>query len=65
MITDEKLDKPVQELKMTLDTWYDTNKNFNHNRLKLHHIINEDLQRLFPETEGQLAARFFRPIAGD
>lgn len=55
VITGEKLDKPVQELTMTLDTWYDTNKNFNHNRLKLHHIINEDLHKLFPETEGQAA----------
>ena len=57
VITDEKLDKPVQELKVTLDKWYDTNKNFNHNRIRLHPIIDEDLQRLFPETEGQLAAK--------
>jgi hypothetical protein len=49
---DERLDKPVQELKMTLDTWYDRNKNFNSGRLKLHRIINEDLLRLFPESEG-------------
>jgi hypothetical protein len=52
IVTDEKLDKPVQELKMTLDTWYDRNKDFNGNRLKLHRIINEDLLKLFPETEG-------------
>jgi hypothetical protein len=60
IITGEKLDKPVQELTMTLDTWYDTNKNFNHNRLKLHHIINEDLQKLFPETEGQAAENILK-----
>ena len=45
---------------MTLDTWYDTNRNFDHHRLKLHHIINEDLQRLFPETEGQPAAEILQ-----
>jgi hypothetical protein len=55
VITDETLDKPVQELTMTLDTWYALNKSLNRSKLKLHHIINEDLQRLFPETEGQPA----------
>jgi hypothetical protein len=56
IVTDEKLDKPVQELKMTLDTWYDRNKSVNRSRLKLHRIINEDLLKLFPETEGLPAA---------
>jgi hypothetical protein len=55
-IADEKLDKPVQELKVTLDKWYETNTHFSSNIVKLHHMIDEDLQRLFPETEGQLAA---------
>jgi hypothetical protein len=56
IVTDEKLDKPVQELTMTLDTWYETNMDFSHNTLQLHHIINEDLQRLFPEMKGQTVA---------
>jgi hypothetical protein len=56
IVTDEKLDKPVQELTMTLDTWYETNMDLSHHKLQLHHIINEDLRRLFPETEGHPAA---------
>ena len=65
VVTDEKLDKPVQELTMTLDTWYDTKQKPTSNRLKLHHIIDEDLQRLFPETEGNRQRMFFRPIVAD
>jgi hypothetical protein len=56
VIKDEKLDKPVQELKLTLDKWYEANKNINRGGLKLHHIINEDLRKLFPETAGPMAA---------
>jgi hypothetical protein len=56
VVTDEKMDKPVQELTMTLDNWYETNGNFASRKLQLHHIIDEDLRRLFPETEGQPAA---------
>jgi hypothetical protein len=56
LVTDETPDKPVEELTMTLDTWYETNRDFSHNKLQLHPIINEDLRRLFPETEGQPAA---------
>jgi hypothetical protein len=55
-VTDDRLDKPVQELTMTLDTWYEANRNFSRTSPKLHHLINEDLQRLLPETEGQPAA---------
>ena len=56
VVTDDYLDNPVQELNMTLDTWYETNRNFASRKLRLHQIIDEDLRRLFPKTEGQSAA---------
>jgi hypothetical protein len=55
-VTDEKLDKPVEELKMTLDSWYETNRKSNRKKLKLHRLIDEDLSALFPETDGLPAA---------
>ena len=60
IIGEETLDKPVHELKMTLDSWYDMNKNIGRSSLNLHHIINEDLQSLFPETEGETAAEVLK-----
>jgi hypothetical protein len=56
IVIDEYLDKPVQELTMTLDTWYEANRRSATRKLQLHHIIDEDLRRLFPETAGQSAA---------
>ncbi len=56
VVTDEYQDKPVQELNMTLDEWYETNRTFATRKLQLHNIIDDDLRRLFPETEGQTAA---------
>jgi hypothetical protein len=55
-VIDEQLDKPVQEMSMTLDSWYETNRDFSGRKLELHPIIDQDLQKLFPETDGQLAA---------
>jgi hypothetical protein len=56
VVTREKLDRPVQELKMTLDKWYDTNMHFNRRGIKFHPIINEDLKVLLPEKSGRPAA---------
>lgn len=60
LVTDIKLDKPVQEMTMTLDTWYESNKDNIHRHLKLHDIVNEDLRRLFPGTGRQSAAEFLQ-----
>ena len=46
----------MHELTMTLDTWYRTCQSRNLARMTLHDIINEDLRRLLPETQGELAA---------
>ena len=56
IVTDEKPDKPVQELSMTLDAWYETGKAAKRCRLTLHPVINADLRRLLPAKEGQPAA---------
>jgi hypothetical protein len=59
-VTSEKLDRPVQELKITLDKWYDTNMHFNRKEIKFPPILDEDLKRLFPEREGEPAAKVLR-----
>jgi hypothetical protein len=47
------LDRPVQELDFTLDTYYKSCQ-YNHcSGVNLPEIINEDLRRLFPDQEGQ------------
>jgi hypothetical protein len=56
LVTDDYEDKPVAELNMTLDDWYETNRPFATRKLLLHNIIDDDLRKLFPETEGQTAA---------
>jgi hypothetical protein len=56
VVTSDKLDRPVQELTMTLDTWFETTKINTQNRVTLKDIINVDLRRLFPATGGQTAA---------
>jgi hypothetical protein len=63
VVTDEKMDKPVEEMTMTLDDWYETNRRSADRAIKLHHIIDQDLHRLFPDAEGQQAAdvlQFYR-----
>jgi hypothetical protein len=55
-VIDEQLDKPVKELTMTLDSWYEINRDFSRQRFELHPIIDQDLQKLFPGNEGDLAA---------
>ncbi len=60
IVTDEKLDTPVQELTMTLDRWYETGKDTNHISLNLHRTLNNDLRRLFPTVQGQPAVDVLR-----
>jgi hypothetical protein len=60
VVTDEKLDTPVQELTMTLDRWYETGRDTNHISLNLHRTLNNDLRRLFPTVQGQLAVDVLR-----
>jgi hypothetical protein len=55
-----KLDKPLQELTITLDTWYEANKKISHPRPELSHIIDEDLRRLFPAKRGRDAANILQ-----
>ena len=55
VISDEKLDTPVQELTITLDRWYETGRDTNHISLNLHRTLNNDLRRLFPVEQGQPA----------
>jgi hypothetical protein len=55
-IIDEQLDKPVEELKMTLGEWYASNRQMGHRSLNLHPIIDQDLKKLFPDNEGQMVA---------
>jgi len=54
VVTSGKLDMPVEEMTMTLDAWYKTNKR-HHSGIVLHPILNYDLMRLFPAVEGQPA----------
>jgi hypothetical protein len=56
VVSDEKLDTPVQELTMTLDRWYETGIDTNHISLNLHRTLNNDLRKLFPAEQGQPAA---------
>jgi hypothetical protein len=55
VVKDEKLDRPVQELKITLDNWYEASRNLGRSRIRLHHIIDDDLSKLFADREGQPA----------
>ncbi len=58
VVTTTKLDKPVQELTMTLDNWYQSFQRGNQASLDLPDIINEDLRRLLPGKVGQPAGDF-------
>ncbi len=60
VITDGKLDMPMREMTMTLDSWYMTHKKGHHSSIVLHRIVNEDLTRLFPAVEGQPAIDVLR-----
>ena len=60
MVSDEKLDMPVQEMTMTLDRWYQSGRDTNQISLNLHRALNADLRRLFPAEQGQPAVDFLR-----
>ena len=60
VVSDEKLDMPVQELTMTLDRWYETSRDNNHVSLNIHRTLNNDLRRLFPTLQGQPAVDVLR-----
>jgi len=60
VVSDAKLDKPVQELTMTLDRWYESGRDTDHISLNLHRTLNNDLRRLFPAEQGQPAADVLR-----
>jgi hypothetical protein len=59
LVSSERLDKPVQDLTMTLDNWFETVKHNKRNKIPLKDIIDEDLRRLFPADEGQTASEVF------
>jgi hypothetical protein len=52
----ETEDKPLRDLKMTLLSWHKMNAHISNSSFNLHPILDEDLKRLFPESEGQAAA---------
>jgi len=56
IVADGKLDMPIQEMAMSLDTWYKTSNNGTPTRVVLPFIISNDLQRLFPDRHGELVA---------
>lgn len=58
LINDGKLDMPVEEMTMTLGTWYRKQKK--RRRIFIHPVINEDLKRLFPAKEGKLVVDILR-----
>ncbi len=60
MMTDEKLDMPVQEMTMTLDTWYRTCRDTGQTRIQLPKIIEKDLRNMFPQEHGQPASEALR-----
>ncbi len=55
LVTDGTLDTPVEELTMTLHTWYEANKDGDGRRPALHRLIDDYLKEIFPEGEGQPA----------
>jgi hypothetical protein len=55
-----RLDKPVQELNMTLDNWYQSFREVRPLQVRLPDIINEDLRRLLPAENGKPAADVIR-----
>ena len=55
VVTDGRLDMPLDEMTMTLGSWFKEHKEGKGKSIILNPIINEDLKRLFPSTEGQPA----------
>lgn len=60
IVTGGKLDIPLNEMTMTLGSWYLENKEGHDQNIILHEIVNEDIKRLFPAAEGQPAIDILR-----
>ena len=60
MVTDGRLDIPLNEMTMTLESWFKEHKEGKGKSIILHDIINEDLKRLFPVAEGRPAIDILR-----
>jgi hypothetical protein len=60
IVTGGKLDIPLNEMTMTLGSWYTEHKEGRGISIALPEIVNEDLKRLFPAVEGQLAIDILR-----
>jgi hypothetical protein len=50
------LDTPVEDITMTLDSWYRTYGEHDHEPITTHRILDEDLRRAFPAVSGEPAA---------
>jgi hypothetical protein len=59
-VTTGLLDRPVEKLSMTLDSWYASCRASYERVMTLHNIINEDLKRLLPARKGQPAYDFLQ-----
>ncbi|MFH0768955.1 MAG: hypothetical protein V1932_05250 [Chloroflexota bacterium] len=60
IVTSGKLDMPLGEMTMTLESWYMTHEKGSYGNIVLHKILNEDLMRLLPAIEGQPAIDILR-----
>ena len=56
IVSERVLDKPVEEMSMTLDTWYQTYRQHSHRKIINSPILDEDLRRAFPDIAGDPAA---------
>jgi hypothetical protein len=52
----QAMDTPVEDITMTLDSWYRTCAEHVHEPIATHHLLDEDLRRLFPAVSGEPAA---------
>jgi len=53
-----RLDMPVEDMTMTLDSWYQTCREVSSKRLPLPRALDIDVRRLFPAGQGQAAGEF-------
>jgi hypothetical protein len=60
LVSDEKLDMPIQQMKMTLDSWYEMGRDTNRIKLNIRRSLDNDLRRLFPAEQGQAAVDILR-----
>jgi len=60
VVSGEELDRPVEELTMTLDRWYEKGRDTDHVSVRLHRTLDKDLRRLFPAEQGQPAVDLLR-----